>query len=209
MSIKQLPRRNKLRIANPVESAESLLIPALLHQPTRTLRTQPDQQHQRHGGNKRRRQLEPPSQRTDIHENKIAAEPHQNAKGNVQLETRYDGASDRCGRHLGAVNRDRADLHPHPQAHEQPTDQQVRPAAREALGQHGEDDEEICREDRSASSEELVHWVRCPGAQEAEEGWGGVYYSYEPGPVGDAEFEWEGQVGAVGAGVVPASGFWC
>jgi hypothetical protein len=73
------------------------------------------------------------------------------------------------------------------------------------LGQHGEDDEEVCGEDCAAAAEEGVYRIGGPGRKKAKEGWGGVDYADKPGAVGDAEFAWEGEVGAVGAGVVPAS----
>src|SRR4051812_45398445 len=96
MSVEEFSSRNELCVSNAIEGSICLLIFSFLHEPTWTLRAEPDQGHQRHSWHESSCQLEAPCQTTYVHEYQVAAEAHKYAKGDVELEACDNGASYRC-----------------------------------------------------------------------------------------------------------------
>ena len=166
MGVVQVSGGLERSIAKLQERLVRLSIPTLLHQPARRLWYERDAETERDGGDECGSELKTPGNRTSVHDAEISHETEEDAKGRPHLPAHDETATDAGWTHLSREDRHSDFLEPHANTEEETTDDELRPALREARPKRRKQREDSRDEDGPLAANQVVDRIRDPSRKQ-------------------------------------------
>lgn len=172
MHVEYIPSRLDLRVTQTLHGPISLDVLAAAHVPARRFGAEEDHRADGEGGHDGGAKHEPPIKTDDaghvrnLVESQVGNVAEHDAKRRPDLPLHDERAADGGRGGLGRVDRDRGRFRPEPQSHGEAGDEQMPPAVRKSLPQHGDDGNQTRYEDGAPTAEPVVERDRHPAADE-------------------------------------------